>query len=163
MVVLLILDLFLANWGFYRWVDPKTFYSLSPNLQVVLSDPEKGRIYVDPLMIKTKTTQKVEMEGLIYLVLKENFYFDYPLVHKIFNTSGFGIMTYHPYQDLLNVLNEKASHPGATDILRLMNVKYILWHEAVKDPALKLIRKGESYDDHTGSASGNNHAPTAAL
>jgi hypothetical protein len=145
-VTLLTMDLFLANWGFYRLVDQKAFYSLSPNIQAVLSDPEKGRIYVDPLMIKTKTTQKVRMEELTYLVLKECFYFDYPLFHRIYNSSGFGVMTYRPYQDLLNVLNEKASHPRATDILRLMQVKYILWHEAIDDPALKLIRKGESYD-----------------
>ena len=86
------------------------------------------------------------MEELSYLVLKECFYFDYPLIHRIYNASGFGVMTYRPYQDLLNVLKEKASHPRATDILRLMQVKYILWHEAIEDPALKLIRKGESYD-----------------
>jgi len=146
LVILLTMDLFLANWGFYRMVDQKAFYSLSPNLQAVLSDPEKGRIYVDPFMIKTKTTQKVRIEELAYLVLKECFYFDYPLIHLIYNASGFGVMTYRPYQDLLNVLKEKASHPRATDILRLMHVKYILWHEAIEDPDLKLIRKGESYD-----------------
>jgi hypothetical protein len=146
LVILLTLDLFLANWGFYRLVDQKAYYSLSPNIQAVRSDPEKGRIYVDPLMIKTKTPQKVSMEELTYLILKECFYFDYPLIHLIYNASGFGVMTYRPYQDLLSVLKEKASHPGATDILRLMQVKYILWHEAIEDPALKLIRKGESYD-----------------
>ncbi len=145
-VILLTLDLFLANWGFYRLVDQKTFYSLSPNLQAVLSNPEKGRIYVDPLMIKTKTTQKVRMEELTYLVLKECFYFDYPLIHQIYNAAGFGVLTYRPYQDLLDVLKEKASYPGGRDILRLMQVKYILWHEAIEDPALQLIRKGESYD-----------------
>ncbi len=57
-MALLILDLFLANWGFYRRVDQKAFYSLSPNLQAVLSDPEKGRIYVDPVMIKTKVPKE---------------------------------------------------------------------------------------------------------
>ncbi|MBA4393421.1 MAG: hypothetical protein C0407_07695 [Desulfobacca sp.] len=146
LILLLTLDLFLANWGFYRMVDQKTFYSLSPNLQAVLSDPEKGRIYVDPVMIKTKTTQKVRLEELAYLILKECFYFDYPLIHQIYNASGFGVMTYRPYQDLLTVLKEKASHPRTTDILRLMHVKYFLWHKAIEDPDLKLIRKGESYD-----------------
>ncbi len=145
LVVLLILDLFLANWGFYRRVDPKAFYSLSPNLKAILADSEKGRIYVDPLMNKTELPQKVEMDGLIYYILKENLYFEYPLVHKIYNTSGFGIMTYHPYQDLLAVLSEGGSDPKATDLLRLMNVKFILWHQAIEDPAFKLIRRGESY------------------
>ncbi|MBI4765848.1 MAG: YfhO family protein [Deltaproteobacteria bacterium] len=159
LILLLILDLFLANWGFYRRVDPQAFYSLSPNLEVILSDPEKGRIYVDPMMNKTELPLKVEMDGLIYYILKENLYFEYPLVHKIFNTSGFGIMTYHPYQDLLTVLNEKDSHPGATDILRLMNVKYILWHKAAPDPGLNLIRRGETYVIPITPAQNNPHGP----
>jgi hypothetical protein len=53
LVGLLVLDLFLANWGFYRKVDQKAFYALSPNQQAVLADPEKGRIYTDPVMINT--------------------------------------------------------------------------------------------------------------
>jgi hypothetical protein len=85
------------------------------------------------------------MEGLVQIILKECFYFDFPLVHHIYNTWGFGIMTYQPYQDLLNLLSEKGSKPNSTDISRLMNARFILWHEAVSDPALKLIRKGESY------------------
>lgn len=144
-VGLLVLDLFLANWGFYRKVDRKAFYSLSPNLQAVLADPEKGRIYTDPVMIKTMAAKQLDMEELVQVILKECFYFDYPLIHHIFNTWGFGIMTYQPYQDLLNILSGKGSNPGSTDILRLMNARFILWHEAVHDPALRLIRKGESY------------------
>lgn len=145
LVLLLVMDLFLANWGFYRRVDPRAFYALSPNLEIILSDPDQSRFYVDPMMNKTEVPLKVEMDGLIYYILKENLYFEYPLVHRLFSTSGFGIMTYHPYQDLLAVLNEKGSHPLTTDILRLMNVRYILWHQAVDDPGLKLIRRGESY------------------
>jgi hypothetical protein len=142
---LLILDLFLANWGFYRMVDQKAFYSMSPNLQAVLADPEKGRIYQDPVLVKAMVAKRLDMEELVQVILKECFYFDYPLVHRAFNTGGFGIMTYQPYRDLLNLLSEKGAKPGSTDILRLMNVRFILWHGALQDPALKLIRTGESY------------------
>jgi hypothetical protein len=144
-VALLVLDLFLANWGFYRKVDQKAFYSLSPNLQTVLADPEKGRIYPDPLMVKTKVARRLDMEDLVRVILKECFYFDYPLVHRVYNTWGFGIMTYQPYQDLLDLLSEKGRRPGSTDILRLMNARFVLWHEALPDPAFTLIRTGESY------------------
>ncbi|MBI5603713.1 MAG: YfhO family protein [Deltaproteobacteria bacterium] len=145
MTALLVLDLFLANWGFYRRVDQKAFYWLSPNLQAVLSDPEKGRIYTNPLMIKVMVPRNMEIEELAQVILKECFYFDYPLVHRIFNTSGFGILTYQPYQDLLNILSEKTSDPRATDILRLMNAKFLLWPEAIPDSTFKLVHKGESY------------------
>lgn len=145
LVVLLVLDLFLANWAFYRRVDQKAFYTLSPNLEAVLSHSEKGRIYVDPLMFKTKVPKAMEMVELTYFILKECFYLDYPLIHRIYNTAGFGVMTYRPYQDLLTILQEKASGPQTTDLLRLLNGRFILWHEAINDPAFQLIRKGESY------------------
>jgi hypothetical protein len=40
-----------------------------------------------------------------------------------------------------------------------MNVKYILWHEAVEGPALKLIRKGESYVMPIGPPNNIPHSP----
>lgn len=168
-IVLLVLDLFLANWGFYRRVDQKAFYSLSPNLQAVLSDPEKGRIYTDPVMIKIKVAKRLEMEELVRVILKEGFYFDYPLVHRIYNTSGFGVLTYAPYQDLLTLLSQKPSNPAASELLRLMNAKFILWHEALHDPVLKLIRTGESYvlldgpPKTTASSPGQNKTVVAHL
>lgn len=146
LITLLTLDLFLANWGFYRLIDQKAFYSLSPNLRAVLSDPKKNRIFSDPVMVKAMFPKRMGMEGVADFILKECFYFDFPLIHRIYNSAGFGVMTYQPYYDLLAILYfDKASNPGATDILRLMNVKFLLWHEALQDPSLKLIRKGESY------------------
>jgi hypothetical protein len=142
LVALLLADLFLANWGFYRLVDTKAYFTSSPNIDAALADPEKGRIYPDPLMVKTKVARPLEMEDLVRAVLKECYYFDYPLIFRVFNTWGFGIMTYRPYQDLLDLLSQ-AGTPGFMDILRIMNVKFLLWHEPLENPALKLIRKGE--------------------
>jgi hypothetical protein len=126
-------------------MDQKAYYSLSPNLEAVLTDPEKGHLYTDPLMRKIGVAQKMEMEAMVQAILKEGFYYDYPLVHRIYNTSGFGILTYQPYQDLLNILSQQASNPRANNILGMMNVKFILWHEALDHPGWALIRKGESY------------------
>lgn len=162
LAALLIADLFLANWGFFRKVDVKAFYTLSPNLEAVLSDPEKGRLYPDPVMVKAKVAQRLDMEDLVAAILKECFYFDYPLVHRLHNTWGFGIMTYQPYQDLLDILSPKGADPGATDILRLMNARFILWHKALEGPAWKLIRKGDSYiylDDASKTPLSKNKEP----
>jgi hypothetical protein len=144
LAAILLADLFLANWGYYRWVETKSFYATSPNLDVVLSDPEKGRIYPDPSIVKSKVARPVDLPEMVRVILKEAFYFDYPSIFRIFNTWGFGILTYQPYQDLLDILAKK-SNPGFIDLLRIMNVKYLLWHEPLENSALKLIREGETY------------------
>ncbi len=146
LIVLLTLDLFPANWGYYRRMDQKSFFSVSPNLKVVLDDPEKNRIYKDPLMVNIGIHQKNNIDEWVYFLLKECFSFDYPLIHRIHNASGFGLLTYLPYHDLLAVLYETSASPKATDILRVMNVKYLLWREAIQDPSFKLIHTGETYD-----------------
>ncbi|MEW6185616.1 MAG: YfhO family protein [Thermodesulfobacteriota bacterium] len=146
LVCLLTADLFLANWGFYRRMESKAFFTASPNLAFVLTDLEQGRIFTSPLLIPIKTPQKKSFEELALSIFKEGFYFDYPLVHKIYNTLGFGILTYTPYQDLLNVFWERRVKPEDTPLLRLMNGKFILWHEAIRDSGFKLIRPGETYE-----------------
>ncbi len=133
-ILLLTLDLFLANWGYYRRVPVRDFYATSPNMELVLSDPDRGRIYVDPRMQKVEVPKQVDMVELTRLVLKENFYLDYPL-----------IQTYHPYQDLLTLLEEKGFAPEAVDLLSIMRVKYVLSPRPVVDPAWRLLRTGESY------------------
>jgi hypothetical protein len=144
-ITLLTLDLFLANWEYYRRVDQKAYFSLSPNLQAVLSDPERGRIFPDPILTNVKTEKNMKMEDLTDLILKECFYFDYPLVHRIFNASGFGVMTYQPYQELLDLISVKDHHLNNPDILRMMNVKHLLWHEPLPAPHWRLLRQGEPY------------------
>jgi hypothetical protein len=64
---------------------------------------------------------------------------DYPVTQHIFNALGFPVLVYRPYRDLVSLL-ETSPVPQATDILLFLNVKYLLWHEPVKDPSFKLIR-----------------------
>ena len=165
LVGLLTADLFLANWGFYRRMDRKAFHGLSPNLQTVLADPEKGKIFLSPLfMSPIKTPQKKTPEELAQAVFQEAFYFDYPLIHGVYHTAGFGVLTYVPYQDLLGDFLERKVSPETSLFPALTHARFILWHEPISDPAFKLIRKGETYEwSPPGDEKNHPNGPPQAL
>jgi Bacterial membrane protein YfhO len=143
--ILLVLtaDLFLGNWGQYKYADRQALYTPGPILTRALDDPSVFRVYTDPQVMKS-LTYGAKNEKLIQLFYQERFNLDSTLLHRIYNASGFPVLVYRPYQDLLSVL-ESSPNPQATDLLRLMNVKYVLWHEEIKDPSFKLVEKGEPH------------------
>jgi hypothetical protein len=143
--ILLVLtaDLFLGNWGHYKVADRRAFYAPGPILQRVLDDPSLFRVYTDPRVLKS-LTYGVGDEKVIQLFYQERFNLDYTQLHGIYNASGFPVLVYRPYRDLLSLL-ESSPGPQATDLLRFMNVKYFLWPEEVNDPAFKLVEIGRPH------------------
>ena len=143
LVLLLAADLFLGNWGHYRKVDREAFLHSSPNINLVKSDPSHARVYTDPNVLRALVRtegKEIPLENF----LQERFYLDYPIIHRVFNAFGFPVLVFKPYKDLI-VLLETSPQPQATDILRLLNVKYLLWSGPLDDPAYSLIRKLEPY------------------
>ena len=133
-ILLLLSDLFLGNWGQYKAIDRETFLKSSPNLERVLKDPSRPRVYTDIWVLKSVSFGEND-EKMAALFYQERFNMDYTVIHRIYNASGFPVLLYRPYKNLLNLL-ETSPNPQATDLLRIMNVKYLLWHEEVKDPCL---------------------------
>ena len=143
LVLLLAADLFLGNWGHYKKVDREAFLRSSPNIDIVKADPTQPRVYTDPLVLRALVRpegKKIPLGDF----LQERFYLDYPIIHRVFNAFGFPVLVFKPYRDLM-VLLETSPKPQATDILRLLNVKYLLWSGPLEDPAYSLIRKLEPY------------------
>jgi Bacterial membrane protein YfhO len=138
---LLLADLFLGNWGQYKYVDRQEFYKPGPNLQIVLSDPSLFRVYTDVKVLKSVIFTNKD-KSLTSLFFQERFSLDYTTIHHIYNVSGFPILVYRPVKDLLSLL-ESSPYPQATDLLRIFNVKYLLWPEPLNDPSFKLLRKGD--------------------
>jgi hypothetical protein len=138
--VLLLADLFLGNWGQYKYVDRQEFYKPGPNLQIALSDPSLFRVYTDIKVLKSVSFAGKE-KSITNLFFQERFNLDYTMLHRIYNASGFPVLVYQPFKDLLNLL-ETSPHPQATNLLQILNVKYLLWPEPLNDSSFKLLRKG---------------------
>ena len=136
--MLLTADLFLGNWGQYNLMDREAYLRSSPNLELVKSDPMPARVYTDPVLFYGPSPAAGGKIGCDPNYLQERFYLDYPIIHRVFNASGFPVLVFKPYRDLI-VMLETAPSPPTTDVLRLLNVKYLLWSGPVPDPDYILI------------------------
>jgi hypothetical protein len=139
LIVLLAADLFLGNWGEYRLFDREAYLKTSPNLEIAKKDRELYRVYSHRQVLKALVPAG-EREWRTADFHQERFYLDYPLVHRVRNALGFQVLVFKPIRDLL-VLLETAPRPDTTDVLRLLNVKYILWSEPIVSPDFRLVRR----------------------
>ena len=139
LIFLLAADLFLGNWGFYRVFDGAAYFRTSPNLEIVKEEKAPFRVYTHPRVLEAMVPGQ-EREWMFSDFHQERFYLDYPAVQHLENAFGFPVLVFKPFKDLL-VLLETSPTPQATDILRLMNVKYLLWPDPVKDPNYRLVRR----------------------
>jgi hypothetical protein len=139
LIGLMAADLFLGNWGQYQVVDRKAYLNPAGNVHLVKSDPSRVRVYTSPKVSEalTQTRGQALPEQNLY---QERFVMDYPLTQRIFNARGFPVLVDSPYRDLI-ILLDTAPVLQARDLLRFLNVKYLLWYEPVGDPFFKLIRK----------------------
>jgi hypothetical protein len=137
LIGLMAADLFLGNWGQYQVFDREAYLAPAGNLGVVKSDPSRVRVYTSIKIYKALERQGQDPSSRNFN--QEWFEADYPVTHHIFNALGFPILVYHPYWDLIGLV-ETSPVLQATAVLRVLNVKYLLWHEAVEDPSFKLIR-----------------------
>ncbi len=138
LIGLMAADLFLGNWGQYQVVDRKAYLNPAGNLHLVKSDPFRVRVYTSP-KVSNALTQTQGQDPPNQNFYQERFVMDYPVTQRIFNALGFPILVYRPYWDLISLV-ETSPVLQATDILRFLNIKYLLWYEPVEDPSFKLIR-----------------------
>jgi hypothetical protein len=138
LIGLMAADLFLGNWGQYQVFDREAYLTPGMNMQRVITDPSRIRVYSNPKVSKA-LPQFWGKDPLPQNFHQERFTRDYPVAHRIFNALGFPVLVYRPYQDLASLV-ETSPVPQATDILRLLNVKYLLWHEPVENTSFNLIR-----------------------
>ncbi|MBI5584423.1 MAG: YfhO family protein [Deltaproteobacteria bacterium] len=139
LIFLLAADLFLGNWGHYRVFDREAYLKSSPNLEIIRQDPTFFRVYAHPLVLKA-LVPAADREWMHSDFHQERFYLDYPAVQHVFNAFGFPVLVFKPIKDLL-VLFETSPTPGATDVLRLLNVKYLLWPDPIAGAGARLIRE----------------------
>ncbi len=142
-IVLIISDLFLGNQGFYKSMDRSKFHRKTPNINAILSDTSLYRIYSPP-QLKEAAIDSPGIDNMVDKLIKDLFFSNYPMVMRAFDASGFGVLTNKHYFDLIS-LAETAPHPNSTEILNLMNVKYLLWDESLDIPEYELVREGETY------------------
>lgn len=130
------LDLFYANWNFYGKMNYKKYQELGENPKFIKSDPEFFRIYVD---FKTRKREVKEKSGLKGIDLrKEKFLQSHIGKQQIMNADGVGVTEQKRFQNMINVV-KIAPNKDSTQLLNLMNVKYVISMKHIASPDYELV------------------------
>ncbi|MFQ5843222.1 MAG: hypothetical protein ACE5I8_12395, partial [Thermodesulfobacteriota bacterium] len=102
-ILLIVLDLFLGNQGFYKSMDREKFHRKTPNINAILSDTSLYRIYSSP-KLKEAAIDNPGIENMVDDLIKELFFPNYPMVTRAYDASGFGVLTNKHYFDLMSLV-----------------------------------------------------------
>jgi hypothetical protein len=155
-LILLLSDLFAGNYGFYLAADKKVFHGETQNLKVLRDDPDLYRVF---------TQKKVMQLGFPYgnheeylRAIQDVFVPNLLMERERFDVWGFSILSLKNYYKIITLV-QSAPRPDSTNLLNMMNVKYVLWSEALDSPGYELLKK----DKKAYLYKNNNYLPRAFL
>ncbi len=115
------IDLFFAHNGYYQTTPAKEYHARGPVLEFLKKD--------SPGLFRVYTTPRTAIQGTI--TLSEGYDIEkekasgYALEHRAFDTGGVEVMKRADFSSLMELLAAQ-SGPDSTNILTMLNVKYIV-------------------------------------
>jgi hypothetical protein len=140
LIALFILDLFFAHFKFYNKLEYKKVQKLGENAKFIMSDPELFRTFVTPKTQKSKT--KVKKDWQMLDILQERLTTGLLNNQRIFSTDGMTV-TQQVRWDKLAELVKTAPAIDSTNLLNLMNVKYVVSTPPINTEGFKLVHATE--------------------
>jgi len=135
----LVCDLFLGNFGFSLSCDRETLRGNPGNLGVLVKDEGLYRVFSSPKVKKGKAGGFENQDE--YLKMIQNALVPNLLTERNrFDISGFSVLSLKNYYKIFTLI-QSAPLPDTTNLLNMMNVKYVLWYEALDRPGYELVRK----------------------
>ncbi|MBU4288664.1 MAG: YfhO family protein [Proteobacteria bacterium] len=121
---LLTLDLFFANKGYYQKYDAKGFHKPSESISFLKNDPSLFRIL---------TTPKTEKESIKYSdtfsdqikMSKEKIMPGINMEHRLYSIVGAEVIRLGNFDKIMSLLTN-SPEPDSTNLLSLLNVKYLI-------------------------------------
>ena len=138
---LLTFDLFFGDLGFYQRTLAEDYHKSSSSIDFILPDRSLFRVFVTPLTTIAKPIPTISEAGPIDRVTldKEKIVPGYGLERGIFDASGLGVTVEKRFFNLYTLITT-APKPDSTNLLDMMNVKYVISVPEIKSPKFKLVR-----------------------
>ncbi|MGA1840788.1 MAG: YfhO family protein [bacterium] len=177
-VSLLIIDLFFANRGYYQKYNAEEYYKPSETIQVIKKEESlfraktKPAVFLSPLepdlhsqkkiepspFPRVATAPKTRKESIKYSgtfsdpikVDKEKITPGFNLLHNIYNINGAEVIRLGNYEKI-NSLIMKSPRPDSTNLLSLLNVKYLISKHEMDSEDLELLEMVGNKEDPEGS------------
>ena len=139
-IILLILDLFFAHFKFFHTENYEITQTMGENARFVQSDPELFRIFVTPKTKKAKIINKSNWTALD--VLKEKFTIGLLGNQRIYDTEGITVTQQKRWKKIDDLI-KSAPAIDSTNLLNLMNVKYVISVPAITSVDFKLVHSND--------------------
>jgi hypothetical protein len=142
-ITLLAVDLFFAHKGFYTTMKAEAYHRNSPNMDFVLSDRSLFRTYVTPKTMEERSVLVSSLRGLDdpLMIEKEKIVPGLGLERHIFHSGGAAVLPQARVRNLHSLI-KTSPRPDSTNLLSLMNVKYVISVPEIDSPEFALAKTG---------------------
>jgi hypothetical protein len=150
-VSLLMIDLFFANRGYYQKYNAEEYYKPSETIQFIKREDPLFRAKTEPSnflpsLFRLTTAPKTRSESIKYSgtfsdpikVDKEKITPGFNLLHNIYNINGAEVIRLENYEKVY-LLIMSSPKPDSTNLLSLLNVKYLISKHNMDSKELKLL------------------------
>jgi len=124
-------------------ISKKVFHTPSPNILFLQKDTSLFRVYTSSKLNKANEVLKGSGYNEAFTNSLDNFTPNRLIEYGIQDSRGY-FSIHNMAQAKVFTLLDTAPAPSATNILNMLNIKYILTPEEIKDPACRLLQKGLS-------------------
>jgi hypothetical protein len=136
LIALFILDLFFAHFNFYQKESYKKIQKAGDSSKFIMSDPGLFRTFVTPKTKKSKT--KIKKDWKVIDVQKERLTTGLLGNQRIFSVDGMTVTQQTKWDKMVDLI-KSAPAVDSTNLLNLMNVKYVVSTPAITSPNYKLV------------------------
>ncbi len=121
-------------------VKRSVLHKVSPNIELLKNDKSLFRVYTSFGMNKANEVLNGKTYEEAFEASTDNLASNRMMEHGIYDARGYFSIHNLNYYKVLN-LADTAPLPSSTNILNMLNVKYVLTPKEINDPACRLIRK----------------------
>jgi hypothetical protein len=138
-ILIFILDLFFANYGNYKKNQVSEVNQLGENAKFLQADSSKSRIYLTP-ETRSNAIERKNLQWDSVKIRKEKFTMGMLGNTKIFQTQGLEVIRQTRWENLKELI-DSAPTLETTQLLNLMNVKYIVSKQELVSPNFEKVQE----------------------
>ncbi|MFQ5465855.1 MAG: YfhO family protein [Thermodesulfobacteriota bacterium] len=142
-IVLLAVDLFFAHRGYYATTPAEEYHSTGRTIGLVKQDPGLFRVFATPRTLREN--MEIPADGPFDIRVIRSMRLDkeritgYNIEHWVFDIDGFGVMRRADYSAVYTLLVSQEA-PDSTNLLALMNVKYVVSIPEIDSDEFRLVK-----------------------
>ncbi len=142
---LVVVEFFTATSGLQGMVSPEIFHRVTPNIRALLRDKNPFRVYISQRMEhENGFLDREKPYGEAMLEVKDRLCTNRLMEHGICDAGGYESIRLLDYSKT-RYLVDATRRPSDTNILNMLNVKYIGTLSELVDPSYRLVNKGAAY------------------